>query len=168
MAHVALSTLHKMAKEGLVNGLLPQLCQNYPVFTCSSCAQFSQKNTHYPRFPSRVHPGQRLHIDMCGPIKPTSRQGYRYFSTYLNEDSRCCTVTGLTAKSPVGQSTKKAILRSTSHFNRTITEVPPDNAGEYYSRDMDAFYKRHGICTKPPYFIPLKRTVKQNALIIDL
>ena len=44
-------------------------------------------------------------------------------------------------------------MQSAAHFNRTFTEFTLDNAGEYYSNDMDSFYKSHGIITQPkvPY-----------------
>ena len=120
---------------------------------CSECAQSTQKNTTYRRSTQTNTPGVAVHSDVCGAIKPTSRPGYRYFVTYLDEGSGYCSVEGLGRKSDVATATKTALLKIGNHFHRSITYFKTDNAKEYLSTKMDSFNKEHGIQMPPtvPY-----------------
>ena len=94
-----------------------------------------------------------VHSDICGPLKHTSRHGFLYFATFVDEGSRYCFTESLARKSDVSNAAKTALLKIGNHFHCNVTYCTTDSAGEYPSKQMDAFYKQHGIQSNPtvPY-----------------
>ena len=130
-----------------------------PSMTCAVYAMEKQKNTPYRRFSTNRTP------NVCGPLTPASRQGFRYLVTYADEGSRDFFEEGLQRKTDTGMTTKATLLKIGTHFHRTVTYFTTDSAEEYLSKQIKSFYKDHGIQTDHPFIARLKKTENQNESI---
>jgi len=88
LGHASLSLLSKLAFEDLVVGL-PSIKYNDEK-ACDACARGKQVRTSFKltNCVSTTQPLEMLHVDLCGPMRITSRGGKRYVLVIVNDYSR--------------------------------------------------------------------------------
>jgi transposase InsO family protein len=106
---------------------------------------------------------EKVASDICGPIKPKTTEGYRYFITFLDKSTRFLEIALLKAKDEALQafSEYKARAENSSVSLKRIRALQTDSGGEYLNREFSDFTKAHGIThnTTAPY------TKEPNGLI---
>eukprot|EP00794_Sanderia_malayensis_P020928 gene20928-22982_t len=79
-----------------------------------------------------THPLEHVHSDVCGPINPTSREGYRYIINFVDEYSSMLFIYFLRSKEETPSALKK-FLADTAPIG-TVKELHSDNGLEYMSK----------------------------------
>ena len=118
--------------------------QNMP--TCLTCTE--NKMTKCPKthdIPQKYaeKPLDRVHTDICGPILPTSREGFKYIINFIDEYSSMLFVYFLRSKDEAHIAFKQFIA-DVAPIGR-ITEVHSDNGGEYISQAFKKVLRDNGI-----------------------
>ena len=88
---------------------------------------------------------QLVHSDVCGPMSTQSVGGRRYFVTFIDDFSRCCSVYFLRHKSEVFEKFKEFEAITTSGCGERFGTLRTDNGGEYLSGEFETYLKSKGI-----------------------
>jgi len=115
--------------------------------SCESCLIGKAKKgtvlTHSQYRSSR--PGELIHSDLCGPIKPTSNRGFSYFMVFVDDCSRNCTVYLLKQKSEAFHAFSVFSKRAENRFGRPITFFHTDNEVVLKSKQFKDYFATNGI-----------------------
>ena len=76
---------------------------------------------------------QLVHSDVCGPISKDFIGGSKYFVTFIDDFSRCCSVYFIKHKSEVLDKFKEFEAVTTNDCGKRIGVLCSDNGGEYLS-----------------------------------
>ena len=87
---------------------------------------------------------QLIHSDVCGPMSTESIGGKKYFVTFTDDHSCCCSVYFMKYKSEVLEKFKDFETATTSSGER-IRKLCTDNGGEYVSKEFEAYLKSKRI-----------------------
>ncbi|GJS31762.1 putative RNA-directed DNA polymerase [Tanacetum coccineum] len=113
---------------------------------CDIC-HFS-KQTREP-FPLSDHTseslGDLIHLDLWGPYRVTSREGYRYFLTIVDDFSRAVWVYLLKSKDEVFGYFVEFVNLIANQFLKRIKTIRSDNGTEFINNKMEQFLKEKGI-----------------------
>jgi len=84
-AHINTFTLNKLKKLELVEGLPSIKFDNHKL--CDSCIRCKQVRSSFKakKVVSTSKPLERLHMDLCGPMKVQSRGGYKYVFVIVDD-----------------------------------------------------------------------------------
>ena len=88
LGHPSTSTLWRMIRKGLVEGVVIQDVELLPDPVCDTCIR--AKMTSFPFKTGHKHVTNRLecvHSDLCGELEHPSLGGNRYFATLINDMS---------------------------------------------------------------------------------
>jgi hypothetical protein len=120
---------------------------------CATCAE--NKMTKMPKMHDEIafranYPLQRVHTDICGPIDPISRDGYRYIINFVDEHSGMLFVYFLRSKDEAHVALKN-FLADIAPFGKP-KEIHSDNGGEYTNK----LFKNvlHDECIKQTFTAP--------------
>ena len=80
---------------------------------------------------------QRVHSDVCGPMPTESIGKRKYFVTFIDDFSRCCSVYFIRNKSEVFEKFKEFEALVTNDCNQRICVLRSDNGGEYVSEEFE-------------------------------
>ena len=86
-----------------------------------------------------------MHSDVCGPMPTDSIGGNKYFVTFIDDYSRCCTVYFLKSKSEVPEKFKEFEARVFNYCSQRVSTLRSDNGGEYLSKEFRSYLKSKGI-----------------------
>ena len=86
----------------------------------------------------------KIHSDVCGPMSTESIGGKKYFVTFTDDYSCCCSVYFMKHKSEVLEKFKDFEAATTSSRER-IRKLRTDNGGEYVSKEFEAYLKSKRI-----------------------
>ena len=116
---------------------------------CSSCAASKAKSLPRPTHSSSraTRPFQYIHTDLCGPITPSSADGYKHFMVIVDDYSRCVFTYPLKLKSDAYAAFQK-FLADLSLYDATPTSLNvlrSDNAGEFLSDQFQSLLKLERI-----------------------
>ncbi|CAN1826383.1 Retrovirus-related Pol polyprotein from transposon RE1 [Linum perenne] len=110
---------------------------------CEHCHFSRQKNLPFPLSNSKaLAPFDLIHTDIWGPVNQSTREGYSYFLTIVDDHSRAVWAYLMKHKSearPLLQDFCVMILRQ---FDKKIKVIRSDQGQEFHMRD---FYAEHGI-----------------------
>ena len=111
----------------IIQSSLPQSCQ--------ICLE--NKSTKSPKSQEEItvhvtKPLYRIHSNICGPIDPTSREGYKYVINFVDEYSSMIFVYPLRHKDETHIALKK-FLTEVAPIG-LVKEIHTDNGGEYVSQ----------------------------------
>ena len=96
-------------------------------------------------------PLERVHSDICGPINPTSQEGYKYIINFIDEYSSMIFVYFLRSKDEATNALKDFIADVSSIGK--VKEMHTDNGGEYLSESFHNVLRNNRIkqTTTAPY-----------------
>lgn len=141
--HLGLKLLKKLVKQSLIS---PTVMNEIEVQQCETCVM--AKMSRLP-FKSRsphcaTRPGEMIHSDVAS-YEVQSREGYKYFVTFVDDCSKSVTVYPLKYKSDVFATFKlfKSAFEKTG--KHTILGLTSDNGGEYIAKAFTSFLADHGI-----------------------
>ncbi len=86
-----------------------------------------------------------IHSDLHGPISTQTRQGWKYWITFIDDFSCYWTVIPLRKKSDAFDAFKRFKALAENQLNAKIKCLRDDKGGEYMSTEMDLFLKAAGI-----------------------
>jgi transposase InsO family protein len=113
---------------------------------CEICQR--AKKTRNP-FPTSNHKslcvGELVHLDLWGPFKVTSREGFKFFLTIVDDYSRAVWVYLLKSKDEVFFNIQCFIKLLKNQFNKDIKCFRTDNGTEFVNNQLDTFLKVNGI-----------------------
>ena len=84
-------------------------------------------------------PLELVHSDLCGPLPSASFSGFKYFLTFIDDNSRCTWVYFLKLKSEVFNmflAYKALVEKQCGH---QIIKLRSDNGGEYINNKFTTF-----------------------------
>ena len=90
-----------------------------------------------------THPLERVHSDVCGPINPSSREGFKYIINFVDEYSGMLFVYILRSKDEATTALKN-FLSDTSPYGK-VKGIHTDNGGEYISEDFQSVLRNNNI-----------------------
>ena len=79
---------------------------------------------------------QLVHSDVCDPMTTESIGGKKYFVTFIDDYSRCCSVYFMKHKSAVLEKFKEFETATTTDSRNRIRRLRTDSGGEYVSRSL--------------------------------
>lgn len=148
LGHIGHDAIRTLKSHDIVSGLEYTDSHEYGHF-CSGCAQGKQHAAPiYHDGPTTVkasRPLQIIHSDVVGPIKPVSRQGWRYAVTFIDDYSRFCWMGFLRSKDEVLVTFKKFVAAAQNKLDCTVSTLRSDWGGEYISQDFQEFLDERGI-----------------------
>ncbi|KAI3730698.1 hypothetical protein L1987_61872 [Smallanthus sonchifolius] len=116
------------------------------IMPCDVCHRAKQ---HREPFPLSDHKssavGELVHLDVWGPYKVQSREGYKYFLTIVDDYTRSVWVYLLKNKSEVFFSIEIFCTMIKTQFDRHVKVFRSDNGTEFVNNQMSDFVKKNGI-----------------------
>jgi transposase InsO family protein len=113
---------------------------------------------------SKYHADKALelvHGDLCGPVKPATPDGRRYFLLLVDDATRYMWVVLLTAKSEASSAIKRIQAAAENECDRKLWVLRTDNEGEFTAAEFTAYCVDEGITRhfSAPY------TPQQNGVV---
>ncbi|KNZ56017.1 hypothetical protein VP01_251g9 [Puccinia sorghi] len=128
---------------------------------CEACALGKITKASFKSKHQRAsRPFEELHLDLIGPISPTSREGDRYILTVVDSNTRYCSATPINLKSDVYETLSNILNYEAKRFGYYPSVLHSDRGREFINSTMEEYCKEHLIkCrTSDPY------TPQQNGL----
>ena len=114
---------------------------------CSGCVAGKMHRKPFPAV-GEIRSSQKLrlvHSDVCGPMHTESIGGAKYFLTFIDDYTRCCSVYFMKHKSEVFDKFKEFEAVTTNDNGKKIGTLQTDNGGEYMSTEFHDYLKEKGI-----------------------
>jgi hypothetical protein len=133
----------KVVRQVLNSFQLP-LSSNKNSFPCSACLSSKSTQLPFPSSSTRVtSPLQLIFSDVWGPAPVYSRNGFRYYVSFLDAFSRYTWVYPISCKSDVLSIFKKFQVYVERYFESKIKALQSDWGGEY--RSLNKYLSDQGI-----------------------
>lgn len=146
LAHLNDDDVMRLCRKGMVDGMeiIPQSTTQNSL--CGPCLQGKQTREPIPKESDTraTEPLHRIHTDLCD-IGQVSREGYRYYVTFIDDYSRFTEVTPLKSKDETLDAFKKFVARTENELGKRVVRLRSDGGGEYFSNDFAAFCAEKGI-----------------------
>jgi hypothetical protein len=121
---------------------------------CHMCVQSKQpRKPHKAAEARNLAPLELLHSDLCKMNGDLTKDGKRYFMTFIDDYTRFCYVYLLKTKDEALNYFKDYKAEVENQLKRKIKRLRSDRGGEYFSSEFSEFYVEHGIIHEktPPY-----------------
>ena len=143
--HLNARDMGKLSSKGMLSDL-PKLTTNI-LHPCDGCSIGKARKGTPPSstYHRASRPGELIHSDVCGPITPISKSGYRFALTLIDDFSRYTVVYLLIAKSEVPARFMEFDAIVFNKFGRHTTIIRSDNGGEYKNGRFAEYCRVHGI-----------------------
>ncbi|KAG5312867.1 POLX protein, partial [Pseudoatta argentina] len=134
----------EMKKEDLVIGLKET---DKMISQCESCVEGKMCRKAHPRLTHRKTKKimELWHIDLVGPINPSSYGGKRYIFTIIDDYSRVIFIDFLKEKKEASEKLKKLILLKENQTGMKLKGIRSDNGGEFVGKDLEEWFSQKGI-----------------------
>ncbi|KAL8143691.1 hypothetical protein V2J09_016723 [Rumex salicifolius] len=115
-------------------------------FVCTICPKARQHRASFPISDIKtVQPFQMLHIDIWGPYKVKTYNGYSYFLSIVDDYTRSTWVHLLAHKNAALSVLKTFITFIENQYHKTVQTIRSDNGGEFCSFEANQFFTTKGI-----------------------
>ena len=120
---------------------------------CEYCSQAKITRTSHKSVIREYEPLDLIHSDICEFDRVLTRNGKRYFITFIDDCSNYCFVYLMKNKSEAIDMFKIFLTEVENQFNRKIKRFRSDRGQEYESTEFVNLFKSHGIIheTTAPY-----------------
>ena len=113
---------------------------------CDICHKAKQTREPFPLSDHKsVSIGDLIHCDIWGPYRVTSRDGFRYFLTIVDDFSRAVWVYLLKSKMEVCEYIENFIKLIFTQFEKRVKIVRSDNGTEFVNNKMSILFNNLGI-----------------------
>ncbi|GKA58544.1 putative RNA-directed DNA polymerase, partial [Tanacetum coccineum] len=117
---------------------------NTKIDLCEVCHKAKQTREPFPISEHKTKSlGDLVHLDVWGPYKVQSREGYKYLLTIVDDYTRCVWVFPLRGKMKFFLISFYNLLKN--QFNESIKVFRSDNGTEFVNQSMTKFCNDHGI-----------------------
>ena len=145
-SHLNFADLKHMHLHKVVSGMtLTSLSPPDPI--CEPCVLGKQHRHDVPK--TATSRQSRLlglvHSDLKGPLPVASREGYRYWQTFIDDKSRYLMVAFLRRKTEAFNAFKQYKALVENQLDSHIRMSRDDKGGEFISREFNEFCADHGI-----------------------
>lgn len=161
LSHIGEASIRRLYQQGVIKDT------NWERHGMEGCQACRRGRMIRRRFGSRdKYRATRLlkvvHTDVCQLSKP-SREGYKYFVTFIDDFSKLSVVYQLQRKSPVYESFIHIVTQSERETGMKVLDLRSDNGGEYVSHRMRDWCRAHGIkqTMGPPHTPQLNGVVER-------
>lgn len=119
---------------------------NDNISPCDVCHKAKQSRTPFPvSVHKSVELGGLVHLDVWGPYRVTSHDGFRSFLTIVDDYTRAVWVYFLKSKDEVYESFVSFYNLVKTQFDKAIKVVRTDNGTEFFNKRMNFFLAQNGI-----------------------
>ncbi|XP_071687288.1 uncharacterized protein [Rutidosis leptorrhynchoides] len=113
---------------------------------CDVCHKAKQtRETFNDSDHKSVAVGDLVHINLWGPFRVQSREGFKYFLTIIDDYSRAVWTYLIKSKDEVFSHIKSFVFFLETQFESKVKIIRPDNGTEFVNNQMDDFIKDKGI-----------------------
>ncbi|KAJ0922526.1 putative RNA-directed DNA polymerase [Helianthus annuus] len=129
---------------------------------CEVCHRAKQHRVPFPLSDHKTSSlGELIHLDVWGPYRIQSREGYKYFLSVVDDYSRAVWVYLMEHKNEVFDNIKSFFNMIKTQFGKTIKTFRSDNGTEFVNHQTKNFFNTNGIIhqTTCPY------TPQQNGIV---
>ncbi|GJX89107.1 putative RNA-directed DNA polymerase [Tanacetum coccineum] len=122
------------------------LTKNTNVSVCETCHRAKQTREPFPLSDHKsVKLGELVHLDLWGPYKVSSREGFKFFLTIVDDFSRAVWTYLLKTKDEVFEHIVSFINLIHNQFNIKIKTFRSDNGTEFVNKKMFSLFADLGI-----------------------
>ena len=134
LGHISGQRLKEMVSNEMVTGVKIPVTAEFSF--CEGCIEGKMKWKPFKPVGEirSTRKLQRVHSDVCGPMPTESIGKRKYFVTFIDDFSRCCSVYFIRNKSEVFEKFKEFEALVTNDCNQRICVLRSDNGGEYMSQ----------------------------------
>src|SRR5258708_4673110 len=141
--HHNLADITKMHKDSLVTGMTIG-SSGKPDIVCEPCLAGKMHSNPFPSSPSRAtQPLELVHMDLHGPLPVATREGYRYWMTFIATSHRAAM--RLKRKSDAFGAFQTYKVFAENQLKAKIKELQDDKGGEFMSNAFIKFTDDCGI-----------------------
>jgi transposase InsO family protein len=160
LSHANFGSLEKMGRLEMVHGLPPI---SHTEQFCDTCVLVKHRRGVFPK-QSKYRANKALelvHGDLCGPVKPATPGGRRYFLLLIDDATRYMWVVLLTTKSEASSAIKSIQAATEKECGRKLRVLRTDNGGEFTAAEFATYCADEGITRhfSAPY------TPQQNGVV---
>lgn len=143
--HLDKAYLSKMLKNDLVNGFNCQRsAENLPdgdFIDCEACKLGKQSKKTFPlrSTPRAQEVGERVHVDICGPIVTPSIANSHYFVLFKDECSGYRMIYFVNNRKEVFDTLRKAVVDFRNNSGKRIQKLISDRGSEFMSNRTQSF-----------------------------
>ncbi|GJT38378.1 putative RNA-directed DNA polymerase [Tanacetum coccineum] len=120
--------------------------QSVPDHLCDTCNEAKQTREPFSLSDHKsTKLGQLIHLDVWGPYKVTSRDGFRYFLTVVDDFSRAIWTYMLKGKDDVYDSIVNFTNMLSNQFETKVKKFRSDNGSEFVNNKLQNFLNEKGI-----------------------
>ncbi|KAJ0470826.1 putative RNA-directed DNA polymerase [Helianthus annuus] len=113
---------------------------------CEVCHKAKQHRVPFPLSEHKTSKvGDLIHLDVWGPYKVSSIEGFKYFLTVVDDYSRSVWVYLMKSKTEVFENIQSFYNLVKTQFEVNIKVFRSDNGTEFVNSQMSNFVKSHGI-----------------------
>lgn len=149
----ALTTLPNSVQlhQALGHPSQPYLEAAHPTLTpekveCTSCDLAKMHRQPFPgTFPRATTKLKVIHMDLCGPITPTSRGGNKYFLKIVDGYSKYRFLFTMERKSQTFELVQQFLKLAETQSGECVKFVVSNNGGEFISKTLEELFKNKGI-----------------------
>jgi len=139
IGHVNFNSLKQLADKEMAGGI--PLIQK-PDQVCQSCLVAKQTRTPFPHS-THWRADELVHVDLCGPITPSTLSGNKYFMLLVDDCTRWCTMYMLKSKDEAVLAFAKFKAQVENNCGNNIKVLRFDRGGEF----LNGVFQ--GICDEP-------------------
>jgi len=145
LGHASLSLLNKLVSKHLVVGLSSIKFNDDKV--CDACAREKQvrNSFHLKNCVSTTHPLELLHVDLCGPMKITSRGEKRYVLVIVDDYSRFTWTLLLASKDKTFEKFLVFLERTEKRVGHSLFSLRFDHGKEFEISSFIDYCNEQGV-----------------------
>ncbi|WVZ67203.1 hypothetical protein U9M48_016315 [Paspalum notatum var. saurae] len=142
--HISFDALERMAKKEMVRGL-PMI--EHVGELCDSCLVGKQRRQPFPKKAKfrAQDPLELVHGDLCGPIRPATHGGRRYFLLLVDDHNRYMRLRLLTTKDQAAEAIKEIKARAEAETGKKLRALQTDRGGEFTSLEFSQYCAEEGV-----------------------
>ncbi|GJV31700.1 putative RNA-directed DNA polymerase [Tanacetum coccineum] len=113
---------------------------------CEVCHKAKQTREPFPLSDHKLrNVGELVHLDLWGPYKVSSKEGYKYFLTIVDDFSRAVWTFLIKSKTEVYENIVNFINLIYTQFDNQVKIFRSDNGTEFVNKNMQLFCDKNGI-----------------------
>ena len=114
---------------------------------CDACAKGKQARTSFKpkKYVSTSRPLELLHVDLCGPIRITSRGGKKYVFVIVDDYSQFAWTLFLASKDESFEKFLVLLKKVEKRVGHPLVSLRSDNGKEFKNSSFIDYYNEHGV-----------------------
>ncbi|CAM8933228.1 unnamed protein product [Rhodiola kirilowii] len=161
LGHVNMRLLKKLHKLELVRGL-PEVSEGLE-HVCDACTRGKQTRTSFPvkNVVSTTRPLELVHMDLCGPMRTTTRGGNKYVFVLVDDYSRFTWVIFIANKTNVFSEFEYWVKVTERNHSQILAGIRTDHGTEFENSQFISWCIKHGV----QHNFSAPRTPQQNGVV---